>query len=160
MPGTLQEHIRLLERRDFDISLLVRHTGRMPGDVVSCRREPLARKNRFGYWNNALLLLPSNLLNSSPLVVSIPKRPFQLVLLLLSRSVSLQNYLHSTYILPWYFLTSARRRETTARWFVNVEMWFSGLQNGLCTLNFISSRIISFVFPPHIRHLSFYLAPL
>lgn len=52
VPGTVQEHIRLLGRRDFGISLLA---GRLPVDVVSCRRESLARKNRFGYWNNALL---------------------------------------------------------------------------------------------------------
>lgn len=54
VPGTLQEHIRLLGRRDFGISL---PPGRLPEDVVSCRRRPLARKNRFGYWNNALLSL-------------------------------------------------------------------------------------------------------
>lgn len=46
VPGTLQEHIRLLGRRDFGISLPL---GRLPEDVVSCRRRPLAWKNRFGY---------------------------------------------------------------------------------------------------------------
>ena len=46
VPETLQEHIRLLGRLDFGISLPF---GRMPGDVVSCRRGSLARKNRFGY---------------------------------------------------------------------------------------------------------------
>lgn len=46
VPGTLQEHIRLLEGRDFGISLL---SGRLPEDVVSCRQGSLARKNRFGY---------------------------------------------------------------------------------------------------------------
>ena len=46
VPETLQEHIRLLGRRDFGISLPF---GRIPGDVVSCRRRLLARKNRFGY---------------------------------------------------------------------------------------------------------------
>lgn len=54
VPGTLQEHIRLLGRRDFGISL---PPGRLPEDVVSCRRRPLAWKNPFGYWNNALLSL-------------------------------------------------------------------------------------------------------
>jgi len=58
-PGTLQEHIRLLEERDFGISL---PSGRLPEDVVSCRQGSVARKDRFGYWNNALLSL---LLSSS-----------------------------------------------------------------------------------------------
>jgi hypothetical protein len=63
-PGTLLEHIRLLERRDFGISL---PSGRLPEDVVSCRQGSLARKDRFGYWNNALL----SLLRSLPFVIVI-----------------------------------------------------------------------------------------